>query len=433
MYVSQSRYNLAATSSINKIIFGGGQSSSTNFLNTVDILDINTNLSYVFTTPSLPSQSTPPLATPSYLWLSTPFSSVLPVSTQNSSSSYSNANNHNLSSADLIGIIVGSALVVVASGLVVFLILFLKRRKQKKEHKKKQSPEPDITVPSLPSATTVITNSQYVAITSEKPKTFQQQITEDIVVEKELGKGSYGKVCLGRWNDNPVALKFCKEKEGLDDFLKEAGLMVDLPPHPNIVQVFGISIDGPQPILVLEYCAGGSLDKFLFSSTQPLSDEKKIQLVKGIARGMLHLHRHNIIHRDLAARNILLTATGEPKISDFGMSRVLQREDEEGQTKTNIGPIRWMAPESIARRKYSKKSDVWTFGIVVWEIVAQREPHTETDIIDVAVQIRDKGLVPKIPENCPPLLRDVMLLCWKQQPEERPTFKEICHFLGKQK
>jgi serine/threonine protein kinase len=85
--------------------------------------------------------------------------------------------------------------------------------------------------------------------------------------------------------------------------------------------------------------------------------------VKGIAAGMLHLHNHNIIHRDLAARNILLSGTGDPKISDFGMSRILQKE-EEGKTKTNIGPIRWMAPESLANQTYSKKSDVWSFGIV---------------------------------------------------------------------
>lgn len=195
--------------------------------------------------------------------------------------------------------------------------------------------------------------------------------------------------------------------------------------------MFGVAIDGPHPILVLEYCAGGSLDKLLFEKKQPITNEAKIQFVKGIARGMLHLHNHNIIHRDLAARNILLSATGEPKISDFGMSRVLARKDEEGQTKTNIGPIRWMAPESIAKRKYSKKSDVWTFGIVVWEIVAQCEPHVDLDIVDAAVRIRDQGLTPKIPDDCPPVLRNIMEQCWKVNPDERPTFKDICQMVGK--
>jgi serine/threonine protein kinase len=115
----------------------------------------------------------------------------------------------------------------------------------------------------------------------------------------------------------------------------------ELPPHPNVLQVFGVTLDGPQPILVMEYCVGGilfsqliqfkinfnekssfdcygisgSLDKLLFDNNQPLSEREKINLVKGIARGMCHLHNHNIIHRDLAARNILLTESGQPKIS----------------------------------------------------------------------------------------------------------------------
>jgi predicted Ser/Thr protein kinase/uncharacterized protein YkvS len=456
IYMSQSRYYLAATSSTYKIFFGGGQTSGTTPLNTVDILDVYANLTSLSTPP--PTSQSPLTLTPSSASLSTAFS-TLSGSTQNNSPSQRSKVNSSLSLDATIGIIIGSVAVAVACGILIFLILFLKRRKQKKKHKESERSELSNTVTSVPKATEDKQPEHYTAITREKPKSTQQPLMDenekmksesitiyqiivdrtkkyqipfnDIEVVKELGKGSYGKVCLGRWNDNPVALKFCKEKEGLDDFLKEAGLMVELPPHPNIVQVFGISIDGPQPILVLEYCAGGSLDKFLFDSGQPLSEEYKIQLVKGIARGMLHLHRHNIIHRDLAARNILLTATKEPKISDFGMSRVLQREDEEGQTKTNIGPIRWMAPESISKRKYSKKSDVWSFGIVVWEIVAQREPHSDIEIVDAAVQIRDKGLVPKIPENCPPLLREIMLLCWKQQPEERPTFQEICRLLGK--
>jgi serine/threonine protein kinase len=127
-----------------------------------------------------------------------------------------------------------------------------------------------------------------------------------------------------------VALKFCKEKEGFDSFLKEAALMTELPPHPNVVQMYGVSIDGPQPILVLEYCARGSLDKLLSEKARHLSENDKLDFVKGIARGMFHLHYHNIVHRDLAARNILLNEANVPKISDFGMSRIIKK-DEEGE------------------------------------------------------------------------------------------------------
>jgi serine/threonine protein kinase len=164
------------------------------------------------------------------------------------------------------------------------------------------------------------------------------------------------------WNNGVVAIKFCRNKGKIEDFMIECKIMTELPPHPNVVQVFGVSLDGPQPAIIMEYCAGGSLDKILFDSKVKLNEEYKIQLVRKIAGGMCHLHKHNIVHRDLAARNILLTSEGDPKISDFGMSRFLQ--ETEGQTASNFGPIRWMAPESIGQHKYSKQSDVWMFGIV---------------------------------------------------------------------
>jgi serine/threonine protein kinase len=243
-----------------------------------------------------------------------------------------------------------------------------------------------------------------------------------------LGEGSYGKVCLGKWRAAPVALKFCKNKGKLDEFINEMKLMLELPPHPNIVQLFGVSLNGPQPIIIMEYCAGGSLDNLLFDSNTNLSTEQKIRLIRGIALGMQHLHKHNIIHRDLAARNILLSGSGDPRISDFSMSRILQKENE-GKTKKNIGPIRWMAPESLANQTYSKKSDVWSFGIVVYEIVAQEEPHTDVNPHEVGLLIRDQHLTPKIPNDCPAILREMMKVCWQVDPDQRPSLEEICHML----
>jgi serine/threonine protein kinase len=110
------------------------------------------------------------------------------------------------------------------------------------------------------------------------------------------------------------------------------------------------------------------------------------------------------------------------------MSRLLQTEDE-GKTKANVGPIRWMAPESLANQTYSKKSDVWSFGIVVYEIVARREPHTDADPLLVGALIRDQHLTPKIPDECPPILRELMQVFWQADPNRRPSFKEICRLL----
>jgi len=272
------------------------------------------------------------------------------------------------------------------------------------------------------------TNQTQLLETSRKFAKYSQISLSEITIEKELGEGSHGRVYLGKWHAGRVALKFCKNNAKLEKFMNEIKLMVELPPHPNVVQVFGVSLDGPQPVIVMEYCAGGSLDTLLFGDNVKLSDEQKIRFVRGIALGMKHLHEHNIVHRDLAARNILLTGSGDSKISDFGMSRIVARMGE-GRTKSDIGPVSWMAPESLAKRIYSKKSDVWSFGIVVYEIVAQCEPHKDRVTIEVALEIRDRHLTPNIPSNCPPILREVMQLCWQADSSQRPVF--LRHFFTK--
>jgi serine/threonine protein kinase len=325
----------------------------------------------------------------------------------------------------VIGILGG---LLIGIGLI-FVIVFIKRRKDKK--KQIQNANSAVTLNEVSSKQTNqiedINQSPIVVIPQNLSGSLQVSFNE-IVVEKELGEGSYGKVCLGKWRAAAVALKFCKNKGKLEEFINEMKLMIELPPHPNVVQLFGVSLDGPQPVIVMEYCARGSLDKLLFDSNAKLSDEYKMRLIRGIALGMFHLHKHNVVHRDLAARNILLTGNDEPKISDFGMSRIVEKTGE-GKTKTNIGPIRWMAPESIAQQIYSPKSDVWSFGIVVYEIVARREPHTDVNPLEVGLFIRDQYLTPKIPVQCPPVLRELMQLCWQTDPNKRPSFKEICQML----
>ena len=135
-------------------------------------------------------------------------------------------------------------------------------------------------------------------------------------------------------------------------------------PHPNLVQTFGVSLDGPNPCIVLEYCGGGSLDKLVFNKNTKLTNQKRKDYALKIAYGLLHLHQNNIVHRDLAARNILLANDGTPKISDFGMSRVITSASSVGRTKQTVGPLRWMAPENIRTQTYSPKSDVWSYGIL---------------------------------------------------------------------
>jgi len=322
----------------------------------------------------------------------------------------------------IVGSIVGSVLLLIGLGVII-LIVTLKRKRNKK-----MKPEIETNQISYDQKMIILTE-----ITKLQNSMGKSQISfNELVIEKEIGEGSYGKVFFGQWNDAPVALKFCRNKGTLNNFVSEIKVMLELPPHPNVVQMFGVSLDGPQPVIVMEYCAGGSLDKLLYErhDEQGITNERKIELTQGIARGIFHLHKHNIVHRDLAARNILLSGNGDPKISDFGMSRILE-QSEEGKTKSDIGPVRWMAPESIATRNYSKKSDVWMFGIVVYEIVAQCEPHKEiVNMLEIATAIRDNGLTPKIPDDSPPLLQQLMEMCWQKDPEQRPTMETVIAILS---
>jgi len=287
------------------------------------------------------------------------------------------------------------------------------------------------TIASTDTKATVLSTVQLETETLKSQIPGQIPLSE-LEIGKEIGQGTYGRVCVGKWKKYRVALKFCQNRGKMDEFMREANLMITLPPPPNVVRMYGISLDGTQPIIVMEYCAGGSLDKLLYDTKEQISMEEKVKWIHEVAQGMLHLHKYNIVHRDLAARNILLTSsdptTAQLKISDFGMSRVLQ-EDIENKTVSSVGPVCWMAPESLRHKVYSKKSDVWMFGVVVYEIVAQREPHADIDTKNVTVLIRDKGLTPTIPNDCPEKLRQVMQLCWNIEPQQRPNFQEICRLL----
>jgi len=400
MTLSQPRFLLASTSLQNKIFFGGGTLNWTLVSDVVDIFMV-----------SFPETPTQPITLP-----------------------------HGFPVEAVVGIVVGSLALLIAVGFVLFLILFIKRRKRKTNRIIQQNIDNSVIAHkndavTIRNAMNTVTLSEcevlggtlslYQPGTEIKKELSIGQISmNELEIGKEIGEGCYGRVCVGKWKRYRVALKFCQNKGKMDEFMREANLMISLPPHPNVVRMYGVSTDGTQPIIVMEYCAGGSLDKVLYDTEEHISDEQKIRWVHEIALGMCHLHKHNIVHRDLAARNVLLSRPylndAHLKISVFGMSRVLQ-QDIESRTLNRIGPIRWMAPESIRDQVYSKKSDVWMFGILVYEIVAQCEPHVDIDPSEVSFLIRDEGLSPTIPSNCPQKLRKLMQMCWKMQPEQRPV------------
>ncbi|PRP78865.1 hypothetical protein PROFUN_01038 [Planoprotostelium fungivorum] len=248
---------------------------------------------------------------------------------------------------------------------------------------------------------------------------------------RQIGQGAFGVVFSAKWRELHVAMKQLKnihasEKE-LKEFVAEVEILQQLRPHPNVILFIGMCLP-PDPIsIVTEYCECGSMYSYLRTYNCDL--DLKYSFVTGIARGMLHLHKENIIHRDLAVRNILLTGSLIPKVSDFGLSRTNTEQDGAAQTQTDVGPIKWMSPEAILNREYSRKSDVWSFGVVVWEILTVSEPFPGINPVEAAIMIIQQGVRPEMPQDTPEDLYSIMNNCWAFDPAYRPDFSQIIQTL----
>jgi hypothetical protein len=174
----------------------------------------------------------------------------------------------------------------------------------------------------------------------EKQYNFSFLRYDDLEVGEELGSGSFGSVYKGVYKDRDVAIKVSKPgaAEGVREFLREAEVMMTLTSHPNVLQLVGVCTHGGSALVVLEFVAGGSLDKVLQKTGVPQEHLKRV--IHQICSGLKHLHGHNLIHRDLACRNILCDRddSGQiiPKIADFGMSRLVEAENKRGKTATQF-------------------------------------------------------------------------------------------------
>jgi len=244
-----------------------------------------------------------------------------------------------------------------------------------------------------------------------------------------VGKGAFGIVFSAYWRGQKVAVKEIKnENISADDvqkFVEEAELMRNLKPHANVVLFMGVILD---PFcIVTEFLEGGDLHSFLRSDSK-IPFELQLSFMKDIARGMFHLSLEGIVHRDLAARNVLLNRDFTAKVSDFGLSRIADA-DNVIYSKSDIGPLKWMSPEAIRRKKYSEKSDVWAFGVTCWEILSREEPFKDMDAVQVATAVVGEGLRPEIPHWTPPRLSEIVMATWETDPDLRPTFHQLVSLL----
>uniref|UniRef100_A0A8C1WJN0 Ephrin type-A receptor 6 n=1 Tax=Cyprinus carpio TaxID=7962 RepID=A0A8C1WJN0_CYPCA len=260
-----------------------------------------------------------------------------------------------------------------------------------------------------------------------------------IRIERVIGAGEFGEVCSGRLRipgkkEIPVAIKTLKggyTERQRRDFLREASIMGQFD-NPNIIRLEGVVTKSRPVMIVVEYMENGSLDSFLRKHDGHFTVIQLVGMLRGIASGMMYLSDIGYVHRDLAARNILVDDNLVCKVSDFGLSRVLEDDPEAAYTTTGGKiPIRWTAPEAIAYRKFSSASDAWSYGIVMWEVMSYGErPYWEMSNQDVILSIEEGYRLPA-PMGCPVALHQLMLLCWQKERSRRPQFNDVVSFLDK--
>jgi serine/threonine protein kinase len=254
----------------------------------------------------------------------------------------------------------------------------------------------------------------------------------DVVRLNRLGEGSFGSVWLAKYQDQFVALKVLNVGNNKsEEIRREAGIMSTIAPHRNIIRLHGlITEESSELCIVMELAPKGSLEDYVKASRAAQQDIKEALLFKwciGVARGMALLSASHVIHRDLSARNVLLDSSLEPKIADFGLGRQVLDPNQETSTQTDVGPLRWFAPECF-ELKYSEKTDVWAFGCTLVELLTGDVPFPRLSAIETAVAVRDEernALECVDIASTPPWMIATMKACFARDPKLRASFADL--------
>ncbi|XP_061165652.1 hepatocyte growth factor receptor-like [Saccostrea echinata] len=202
--------------------------------------------------------------------------------------------------------------------------------------------------------------------------------------------------------------------------------------HPNVMTLIGICLSlDEMPLVVLPYMKHGDLLCYIRNDKNMLTLRNLIEFATDISRGMEYLSIQKVVHRDLAARNCMLSECYRAVVADFGLSRDIYEKDyySSNNRKTRL-PVKWMAPENLEKGIYSPKSDVWSFGVVMWELLTRgSKPYPEVDGWDMLKYLKDSRRLPK-PAKCPELLYTKMINCWNLDPDQRPTFSDLAEQLS---
>ncbi|XP_017757150.1 PREDICTED: tyrosine-protein kinase Fer isoform X2 [Eufriesea mexicana] len=250
---------------------------------------------------------------------------------------------------------------------------------------------------------------------------------DDVILLEKIGRGNFGDVYKAQLKTckTEVAVKTCKvtlPDEQKRKFLQEGRILKQYD-HPNIVKLIGICVQKQPIMIVMELVPGGSLLTYLRKNANTITQQEQLRMCKDAAAGMCYLESKYCIHRDLAARNCLVGYESIVKISDFGMSR----EEEEYIVSDGMKqiPIKWTAPEALNFGKYTSLCDVWSYGILMWEIFSKGgNPYSGMSNSQAREKI-DAGYRMPAPENTPDEIYRLMLRCWEYEPDKRPHFDQI--------
>ncbi|XP_008331857.1 ephrin type-B receptor 3-like [Cynoglossus semilaevis] len=340
---------------------------------------------------------------------------------------------------DQLPLIVGSAsaglVVIVAMVVIMFVVLKKQRSGSELEYTEKlqQYISPGVKVYIDP-------------FTYEDPNDAIHEFAKEIdiscvKIEEVIGAGEFGEVCRCRLKqpgrrEMVVAIKTLKAgytERQRRDFLAEASIMGQFD-HPNVIRLEGVLTRSCPVLIITEFMENGALDSFLRLNDGRFTMTQLVGMLRGIASGMKYLSDMNYVHRDLAARNILVNSNLVCKVSDFGLSRFLDDTSADPTYTSSLGgkiPIRWTSPEAIAFRKFTSASDVWSYGIVMWEVVSYGErPYWDMSNQDVMTAVEQDYRLPP-PMDCPMVLHQLMLECWMKERNLRPKFTRIVSTLDK--
>lgn len=268
-----------------------------------------------------------------------------------------------------------------------------------------------------------------------------QIAAQELSFESTLGAGASCTVYMGKYRYSPVAIKVMRKdrvtSEMEKEFEREVSAMIRLR-HPNLVLFMGACAQ-PQLCIVSEFCAGGTLFTLLHEKKSiKITMQQRVKMCKDIAQGMAYLHENKppIIHRDLKSLNLLLSepvsSSNDPilvKITDFGVSRIYESD---AVMTGQRGTCHWMAPEVLACQPYSLKADVFSYGIVLWEIMTRETPYKHLNPVMIPYHVLHQGERPdtsKCDSSCPPEIVTLMERCWQTDAESRPSFVQILEIL----